>query len=181
MKPYLRFVTVLATSLGLANLALAGGGGGGGHFGGGGAHAGGGAHFERGGRFSGGEHLGRGEAGRGHERGFRFEGRRDFDDGHDRLFRDQDRFRSAVPGDWGVYGTPWLQNMNQSSADFAAEDERVRSVQKVLTRAGYYHYAIDGFWGLTTQNAVEEYEKANNLPVTGTIDETLLRSLGLQY
>jgi peptidoglycan hydrolase-like protein with peptidoglycan-binding domain len=88
---------------------------------------------------------------------------------------------SAVPGMAADRGIGGLWNTRYSSADFAAEDERVRSVQKALTRAGYYHYAVDGFWGLTTQGAVEEYQKENNLPVTGTIDATLLRSLDLPY
>ena len=68
----------------------------------------------------------------------------------------------------------------RSATDFAVEDARVREVQKALARAGYYHYAIDGFWGLTTENAVEEFQKENDLRVTGTIDETLLHSLGLE-
>jgi hypothetical protein len=179
MKSYLSFAVVIATSLGIANLAMArGGGGGGAHFGGGGMHSGSVGHF---GSFA---HTGR--MGRSSGSAFR-EDRGLLErlrDGHRREF-----WGGGTPyyyGDWGNGGvnystTPGVSDDSAVAAgDFAAEDERVRSVQKALTRAGYYRYAIDGFWGLTTQDAVEQYEKANNLPVTGTIDGTLLRSLGLE-
>jgi murein L,D-transpeptidase YcbB/YkuD len=57
------------------------------------------------------------------------------------------------------------------------EDQRERAreytlaVQKSLAQAGYYEKEIDGVYGPTTVTAVQELQKAHDLPVTGTVDK----------
>lgn len=53
------------------------------------------------------------------------------------------------------------------------------SVQVELQRAGFYNGPIDGSVGPGTQKAIAKYQAANGLPVTGTIDQALLNSMGI--
>jgi hypothetical protein len=55
----------------------------------------------------------------------------------------------------------------------------VVEVQRRLTRAGYYHGAIDGILGPETLRAIRAYERDHNVPAYGVIDRELLRTLGL--
>lgn len=51
-------------------------------------------------------------------------------------------------------------------------------VQQQLAAAGYYHGEIDGIIGEGTRRAIRQYERDNNLPVDGRIDDQLLASMG---
>jgi hypothetical protein len=51
-------------------------------------------------------------------------------------------------------------------------------VQQQLAAAGYYHGEIDGIIGAGTRRAIRNYERDNNLPVDGRIDDQLLASMG---
>ncbi len=53
------------------------------------------------------------------------------------------------------------------------------SVQVELQREGYYAGTIDGTVGPGTQQAIAKYQAANGLPVTGTINQALLNSMGI--
>lgn len=53
------------------------------------------------------------------------------------------------------------------------------AVQRVLARRGYYHGAIDGQIGAHSQRAIYDYQRAKGLRATGTINSSLLRSLGI--
>lgn len=59
------------------------------------------------------------------------------------------------------------------------DDDLAIDVQRALARRGYYHGAIDGDVGPGTRGAIREYQYRNRLEVTGRIDRSLLRSLGL--
>jgi Putative peptidoglycan binding domain len=58
-------------------------------------------------------------------------------------------------------------------------DSLVGQVQVRLTRAGYYHGAIDGVSGNATRKAIRDYQRAHNLPADGQIRSRLLTSMGL--
>ena len=47
----------------------------------------------------------------------------------------------------------------------------VRSLQQLLTGAGYDAGVIDGIFGPLTESAVEAFQSANDLPVTGLVDQ----------
>jgi len=53
-------------------------------------------------------------------------------------------------------------------------------VQDALAREGYYHGPVDGYLNAATQDAIARYEADYHLPVTSTIDQSLLNSLGLE-
>jgi len=57
------------------------------------------------------------------------------------------------------------------------EQDRVKGVQGVLTQLGYVPRGIDGVMGDGTRSALRNYQEANNLTVTGEIDDETLSSL----
>lgn len=77
-----------------------------------------------------------------------------------------------------------VQAANASSETEAQEvitdKEIVKSVQEALNKAGYDCGTPDGISGKNTAAAIEKYQKAKNLKVTGVIDSSLLISLGLK-
>ena len=54
------------------------------------------------------------------------------------------------------------------------------ALQQGLAEAGYYGGAIDGVYGPQTVAAVEELQRANGLPVTGTVDKATADALQAQ-
>ncbi len=57
------------------------------------------------------------------------------------------------------------------------EQDKVKGVQGVLTQLGYVPRGIDGAMGDGTRSALRNYQEANNLTVTGEIDDETLASL----
>jgi peptidoglycan hydrolase-like protein with peptidoglycan-binding domain len=55
--------------------------------------------------------------------------------------------------------------------------EQIKEAQTGLTKAGFYKGKEDGVYGKSTKNAVKEYQKANKLPVTGELSDSLLTRL----
>lgn len=52
-------------------------------------------------------------------------------------------------------------------------------VQRQLSVAGFYHGPIDGIIGDGTRRAIRSYQRENNLPVDGRIDDQLLSTMDL--
>ena len=61
----------------------------------------------------------------------------------------------------------------------ASGDDLAIDVQRALQHDGYYHGTIDGDIGAGTRAAIRQYQYDRHLEVTGRIDRSLLRSLGL--
>jgi His-Xaa-Ser repeat protein HxsA len=59
------------------------------------------------------------------------------------------------------------------------DDELAVDVQRALARRGYYRGGIDGDVGPGTRAAIRRYQYEHRLEVTGRIDRSLLRSLGI--
>ena len=74
--------------------------------------------------------------------------------------------RSAVPR--GYY-----------SRESYVRDSTEASVQSALARSGYYRGSIDGQIGPQSRQAIANYQAAHGLRVTGNINSSLLRSLGM--
>jgi len=55
----------------------------------------------------------------------------------------------------------------------------VRSVQQSLNQKGYDAGPVDGRWGLNTENAVRQFQEANRLAPTGSLDQQTLSALGV--
>jgi len=132
--------------------------------------------------------------GRGHDFAFRhhdFDRFRDRDFGrNDRFFHHRHRFfadfrffRFGYPYDWYpehyYYGYPY----NYSYYDFGpVYDDRYSSdlamvVQAELARRGYYRGPINGVIGSGSRRAIGEFQAVEGLPITGRIDESLIRAL----
>ncbi|MEE9397310.1 MAG: peptidoglycan-binding domain-containing protein [Methylococcales bacterium] len=77
------------------------------------------------------------------------------------------------------------QQATQEAAVFAAVEPsqaisngpELKKFQALLNAKGYKVGTVDGFYGKKTGLAIAQYQKANNLPVTGTPTTTLLKQL----
>jgi hypothetical protein len=58
-------------------------------------------------------------------------------------------------------------------------DEIIANIQAALQQLGYYPYAVDGVLGPQTEAAIADYQRNYGLSVTGSIDQSTVRSLGL--
>ena len=56
----------------------------------------------------------------------------------------------------------------------------IQAVQQTLADAGFYRSGIDGKWGPKTTEAMRNYQRANGLNVTGTLDEATMDDMSLQ-
>ena len=59
----------------------------------------------------------------------------------------------------------------------ASAAHRVAAVQRVLTEYGYGQLKPTGTVGSDTQAAIQKFERARRLPVTGQMSERLVREL----
>jgi peptidoglycan hydrolase-like protein with peptidoglycan-binding domain len=55
--------------------------------------------------------------------------------------------------------------------------EQVKEAQAGLAKAGYFKGEPNGVYSKQTRKAIRAYQKANNLPVTGHLDNELLAKL----
>ncbi|MDQ3622466.1 MAG: peptidoglycan-binding protein [Verrucomicrobiota bacterium] len=62
---------------------------------------------------------------------------------------------------------------------YTYSDDLAVDVQVALKRRGYYYGAIDGDVGPATRAAIRAYQRDRRLSITGRIDTSLLRSLGV--
>jgi Putative peptidoglycan binding domain len=174
--------------------------GGGGHGMGGGGHGmgGGGSHHSIGGAVRGGPHVFTGQRfgqARFFDRGRSFDHDRFFDHhrfgNHDRFFRHHRHIFVAF--DFVAFGYPWwypdwywypddYYDYDYGPAyDYQYWENLAESVQSELARRGYYHGAIDGVIGSGSRQAIQAFQTAQGLPVTGLIDPKLLKALGISY
>ena len=80
-----------------------------------------------------------------------------------------DNAYSYYPYDGPIYSGPSARPFDQVVAD----------VQAALQEQGYYRGEVDGLLGPLTRQALAEYQQANGLYVTETIDRPTLSSIGL--
>jgi Putative peptidoglycan binding domain len=79
-----------------------------------------------------------------------------------------DPYYSYYDYDGPIYGYDGLQ-----------PDQVIADVQSALQQLGYYAYAVDGVLGPATEAAIANYQRDYGLPITGAIDPSTVRSLGL--
>jgi murein L,D-transpeptidase YcbB/YkuD len=69
----------------------------------------------------------------------------------------------------------WVQLLGEAGCLSEDQHKLTRdytlAIQKSLAEAGYYQSEVDGVYGPTTVAAVQALQKANDLPVTGTVDK----------
>ncbi|SHO54020.1 peptidoglycan-binding domain-containing protein [Anaerocolumna xylanovorans] len=66
-----------------------------------------------------------------------------------------------------------------ATAQAAYNKETINDVQEALNNEGYNCGTPDGVVGKNTKTAIKKYQKDNKLKITGTINNTLLKSLGV--
>ena len=112
---------------------------------------------------------------------------------HDHFFHHHNRFFFGF--DFVSFGFPywwypwypydWYPYDNYGYSDYSpVYDYRywyglATAVQTELTARGYYHGQIDGVIGSDSRNAIQAFQQAQRLPVTGMIDPKLLKALKL--
>jgi hypothetical protein len=74
-------------------------------------------------------------------------------------------------------GIPRARYNYRESSSYS--DDLAVDVQRTLARRGYYRGAIDGDVGPGTRAAIRSFQYTRGMTVTGRIDSTLLRALGL--
>ena len=65
-----------------------------------------------------------------------------------------------------------------SAAD-KPEHQGVKNAQQSLSDKGFYHGSVDGKIGPRTRDGIREYQKSENLPVTGRLDTETAGKLGV--
>lgn len=87
----------------------------------------------------------------------------------------------AVPDYYGndYYGGPAYAAPDNGPAQ-GGDSSMVAAVQNALSSQGFPTGGTDGVMGPMTSRAIARYQSAHGLPVTGQIDDSLIRSLGLQ-
>jgi peptidoglycan hydrolase-like protein with peptidoglycan-binding domain len=56
----------------------------------------------------------------------------------------------------------------------------IRRTQQLLALLGYAPGPVDGFYGPRTRGAIERFEEARGLPVSGTVSPALIERLALE-
>jgi hypothetical protein len=87
----------------------------------------------------------------------------------------------GTPYDDGYYGDENPPDVNYSTPAYSYDSSEsvALGVQDQLTRLGYSPGPVDGVVGPQTRDAIMDFQNDHRLPVTGQIDGTLLRALGL--
>ena len=68
---------------------------------------------------------------------------------------------------------------SSSSTNVTVSKDTKKKVQEALNDLGYDCGKADGVFGKKSKNALKQYQKDENLTVTGTIDDATLKKLGL--
>jgi peptidoglycan hydrolase-like protein with peptidoglycan-binding domain len=72
-----------------------------------------------------------------------------------------------------------MLSMGRAAAASAFDHDDVNKVQQSLSDKGLYHGQIDGLMGPQTRQAIREYQKSENLPVTSRLDTETAGKLGV--
>ena len=79
-------------------------------------------------------------------------------------------FILLMTGMLGLSLTPWAS---------AADRDNIKKVQQTLRDKGFDPGPIDGHMGSQTREAISQYQKSENLPVTGHVDAQTADKLGV--
>ena len=69
-------------------------------------------------------------------------------------------------------------NLNKEEPAVWSQNE-VGKMQDTLHDKGHYRGKVDGVFGLRTRASIREFQKAENLPVTGQLDSRTAGKLGI--
>ena len=92
-------------------------------------------------------------------------------------YRSSDYYYDSYPS--RTYTTRTVYRTAPRTSYSSYSDDLAVDVQRALARRGYYRGGIDGDVGPGTRAAIRSYQYERGLTVTGRIDSSLLRSLGV--
>jgi hypothetical protein len=72
-----------------------------------------------------------------------------------------------------------LGDKHWNDGNDAKDVNAVKQMQQTLQDEGHYHGQIDGALGLRTRASIREFQRAQNLPVTGQLDVQTAGKLGV--
>jgi hypothetical protein len=84
------------------------------------------------------------------------------------------------PWGWYGYGPYYDSGAYPNSSIYHSLHSLTVGVQTELASRGFYSGPIDGVLGPATYAGIRRYQAKHRLPVTGTIDQKLIHSLGLE-
>jgi hypothetical protein len=77
-----------------------------------------------------------------------------------------------------------MEDSGEAIANFfdgkPGDEDRVREVQRALQEKGYDAGPVDGIVGPKTRSGVKQFQRAENLPATGKLDEKTAERLGVE-
>jgi len=90
-------------------------------------------------------------------------------------------FAFLATGMLGLSLTPLAFAANPQEAKPAvSHSQDIKKVQESLRDKGYYHAKVDGVLGPQTRAGIRQYQKDENLPVTGRLDSKTAGKLGVE-
>lgn len=60
------------------------------------------------------------------------------------------------------------------------DEQKTREIQQALQEKGFEPGSVDGMMSSQTKQAISEFQRESNLPVTGTVDEKTAERLGVE-
>lgn len=70
-------------------------------------------------------------------------------------------------------------SMNEGTPAFVVKNE-IMKMQKTLRIEGHYRGPVDGVFGLRTRAGLRAFQKAENLPISGQVDNRTAEKLGVR-
>jgi peptidoglycan hydrolase-like protein with peptidoglycan-binding domain len=73
------------------------------------------------------------------------------------------------------------ERKNHSGAQVSNLDQgKKKDIEQALQDKGFKPGSVDGVIDLQTQSAISQFQRDNNLPATGTVDEQTAKQLGVE-
>ena len=73
------------------------------------------------------------------------------------------------------------QRMHDSATQISnLEKEKKKDIEQALQDKGFEPGSVDGVIDTQTQSAISKFQRDNNLPATGTVDEQTAKRLGVE-
>ena len=73
------------------------------------------------------------------------------------------------------------QRMHESGTQMSnLEKEKKKDIEQALQDKGFEPGSVDGVIDTQTQSAISKFQRDNNLPATGTVDEQTAKRLGVE-
>lgn len=90
---------------------------------------------------------------------------------------EQNMQRQGAMGQGAMGGSP---QSSQSTSSQSMDQSTIRNVQEQLQQQGYEVGQIDGVMGPNTRKALSQFQRDNNMPPSGRLDQPTMAALGVE-